>query len=125
MPVRKPRSELTLIRQRALGTKLAQARNAAHLTIRDVGALMKFSPTWVSKIEKGQTAISAIDLQRLADLYEYPVAWFTDSDFETNHILRPKHRADWELLFPGEAERARMHADLDRVFAASQASTAT
>ena len=58
------------VRARQLAAQLRRLREAATLTGEDVAARLGWSPSKVSRIETGQTAIIPGDLRRLLDLYE-------------------------------------------------------
>jgi transcriptional regulator with XRE-family HTH domain len=57
------------VRGRQLAAQLRRLREAATLTGDDVAARVGWSPSKVSRIETGQTTITANDLRRLLDLY--------------------------------------------------------
>jgi transcriptional regulator with XRE-family HTH domain len=58
------------VRARQLAAQLRRLREAATLTGDEVAARLGWSPSKVSRIETGQSAIAAGDLRRLLDLYE-------------------------------------------------------
>ena len=58
-------------------------------------------------------------LQRVADITGHSIEFFTNPDFRRKRreeMLRPVTRADWELIYADEPERAAAHVSLDEAF---------
>src|SRR5688500_13794999 len=65
-----------------LGAKLREAREYVGLKQEQVAQHMELPRTAVSEIENGRRGVSAIELKRLARLYQRPVTWFTGEEAE-------------------------------------------
>jgi transcriptional regulator with XRE-family HTH domain len=63
-----------------LGAKLREAREYVGLKQEQVAQHMELARTAVSEIENGRRGVSAIELKKLARLYQRPVAWFTGEE---------------------------------------------
>lgn len=63
-----------------LGTKLRQAREYIGLKQEQVARHMELPRTAVSEIENGHRGVSAIELKKLARLYQRQVTWFTGEE---------------------------------------------
>lgn len=66
----------------ALGAKLREAREYLGLKQERVAQHMALPRTAVSEIENGRRGVSAIELTKLARLYQRPVSWFTGDEAE-------------------------------------------
>lgn len=60
-----------------MGDKLREAREYLHLAQEEVAKILSVSRSAISLIENGQRKVEALELKRLADLYQRPVSWFT------------------------------------------------
>jgi len=69
-----PKSELD---RSELGERLKQAREYLDLSQDEVAKKIGLPRTAVSLIESGQRRIDALELQKLAELYQRPVSYFT------------------------------------------------
>jgi transcriptional regulator with XRE-family HTH domain len=69
-----PNSELD---RTALGERLKQAREYLELSQDEVAKKIGLPRTAVSHIESGQRRVDAIELQKLAELYQRRVSYFT------------------------------------------------
>jgi transcriptional regulator with XRE-family HTH domain len=69
-----PKSELD---RSELGERLKQAREYLELSQDEVAKKIGLPRTAVSLIESGQRRIDALELQKLAELYQRPVSSFT------------------------------------------------
>ena len=69
-----PKSELD---RSELGERLKQAREYLELSQDEVSKKIGLPRTAVSLIESGQRRIDALELQKLAELYQRPVSYFT------------------------------------------------
>lgn len=65
-----------------LGAKLREAREYVGLKQEQVAQHMELPRTAVSEIENGRRRLSAIELKRLARLYQRSVTWFTGEEAE-------------------------------------------
>lgn len=63
-----------------LGARLKEAREYIGLKQEQVAAHLGIPRTGVSDIEKGKRTVSAIELKKLAHLYQRPVQFFTGDD---------------------------------------------
>jgi transcriptional regulator with XRE-family HTH domain len=66
--------------RRALGERLREARDYIGLKQEDVAKHLGIPRSALSNIEAGQRKVDALELTRLAKIYQRPVAWFTDED---------------------------------------------
>jgi transcriptional regulator with XRE-family HTH domain len=66
--------------RQALGDRLKQAREYIGLKQDDVAKTLGIPRSALSNIEAGIRKVDAIELARLAKLYQRPVAWFTGED---------------------------------------------
>jgi transcriptional regulator with XRE-family HTH domain len=69
-----PNSELD---RTALGERLKQAREYLELSQDEVAKKIGLPRSAVSLFESGQRGVDAIELQKLAELYQRPVSYFT------------------------------------------------
>lgn len=58
-----------------MGVRLAQARNAAHLSQEKLAERVGISPGHLSKLERGVAAISLIDLKRICEILNVEADW--------------------------------------------------
>lgn len=87
--------------RQALGERLRVAREYVGLKQEDVARHLSIPRSALSHIEAGQRKVDALELARMAKLYQRPVNWFTSED----------HSPEAEL--PGEiAHVARAAAGL-------------
>ena len=63
-----------------LGAKLREAREYVGLKQEQVARHMDLPRTAVSEIENGRRGVSAIELKKLARLFQRPVTWFTGEE---------------------------------------------
>ena len=61
----------------ALGTRLRRVRRYREFSQLDVAQRLQLPRTALSHIENGRRGLDALELKRLADLYQYPVSYFT------------------------------------------------
>ena len=61
----------------ALGTRLRRVRRYREFSQLDVAQRLKLPRTALSHIENGRRGLDALELKRLAGLYQYPVSYFT------------------------------------------------
>jgi transcriptional regulator with XRE-family HTH domain len=66
--------------RRRLGERLRDARKYLGLKQEEVAAYLGLTRTALVDIESGQRRVEAIELTRLAKLYEQPVSYFTGED---------------------------------------------
>lgn len=59
-----------------LRARLKQARKEAGLTQAAAAVRLGWSQSTLSKLEKADAKLDALDLKRLADLYDKPLDWF-------------------------------------------------
>jgi transcriptional regulator with XRE-family HTH domain len=63
-----------------LGSRLREAREYIGLKQEEVGRHLGIPRTAVSEMESGKRGVSALELKKLARLYQRPVAWFTGEE---------------------------------------------
>lgn len=63
-----------------LGDRLRQAREYVGLKQEDVARHISIPRSALSNIEAGQRKVDALELTRMARLYQRPVSWFTGED---------------------------------------------
>lgn len=61
-----------------IGAKVREARTYLGYSQDDVGAVLKIPRTAVGNIEAGTRGLDAVELRKLANFLEKPVAYFTD-----------------------------------------------
>ena len=66
--------------RKQLGERLREARRYLGLKQEEVAAYLKIQRTALSDIESGQRRVEALELTRLAKLYQQPVSYFTGED---------------------------------------------
>ena len=66
--------------RQVLGERLKEAREYVGLKQDDVAKTLGIPRTALSNIEAGTRKVDAIELARMAKLYQRPVAWFTGED---------------------------------------------
>ncbi len=64
-----------------LGSRIAQAREAAHLTQEELGKTLGVGKSVVSRIEAGQRPITATELEALAQRLHLPIEAFVLDEF--------------------------------------------
>src|SRR5262245_44452406 len=75
-PVRHPDD----VERQTLGDRLRMAREYMGLKQDEVAKHLSIPRTALTNIETGQRKIDALELARLAKLYQRPVSWFTGED---------------------------------------------
>lgn len=68
------------ISRQELGERLREARKYLGLKQEEVAAYLKIPRTALVDIESGERRVEAIELTRLAKLYQQPVSYFTGED---------------------------------------------
>lgn len=63
--------------RQGLGAKLREAREYLRLSQDEVARALDLPRSAVSLMETGQRKVEAIELKRLADIYQRPIAFFT------------------------------------------------
>jgi transcriptional regulator with XRE-family HTH domain len=66
--------------RQVLADRLKEAREYVGLKQEDVAKILGIPRSALSNIEAGTRKVDAIELTRLAKLYQRPVAWFTGED---------------------------------------------
>lgn len=66
--------------RQTLGESLRQAREYVGLKQEDVARHLSIPRSALSHIEAGQRKVDALELTRMARLYQRPVSWFTGED---------------------------------------------
>src|ERR1700722_19442348 len=83
-----PHDDEAVARQR-LGERLRDARKYLGLKQEDVAAYLKIPRTALGDIESGQRRLEAIELTRLAKLYQQPTTYFTGEDAAAGAEMSP------------------------------------
>lgn len=60
-----------------LGTRLKEARDYLQLSQEEVAKALELPRSAMSMIETGQRKVDAIELKRLAEIYQRPIGYFT------------------------------------------------
>ena len=68
------------IERRQLGERLRESRKYLGLKQEEVAAYLNIQRTALSDIESGRRRVEALELTRLAKLYQQPVSYFTGED---------------------------------------------
>lgn len=68
------------IDRRALATRLKEAREYLELSQDEVAQVLNVQRSAISLIEAGQRKVDAIELQKLAELYQRPIGYFTGEE---------------------------------------------
>ncbi|HMA73107.1 MAG TPA: helix-turn-helix transcriptional regulator [Xanthobacteraceae bacterium] len=75
-----PRVPSREIDRQTLGERLRMAREYVGLKQEEVASHLAIPRSALSNIEAGQRKIDALELARLAKIYQRPVSWFTGED---------------------------------------------
>ena len=67
-----------------LGVKLKEAREYIGMKQDEVARHLEIPRTAVSEIENGKRSVSAIELKKLARIYQRDVGWFTGDESEVS-----------------------------------------
>jgi transcriptional regulator with XRE-family HTH domain len=73
--------------RQTLGERLRVAREYVGLKQEDVARHLSIPRSALSHIEAGQRKVDALELTRIAKLYQRPVSWFTGEDNSTSTEL--------------------------------------
>jgi transcriptional regulator with XRE-family HTH domain len=65
-----------------LAKRLKEAREYLELSQDDVASVLKVPRSAISLIEAGQRRVEALELQRLAEIYQRPIGYFTGENTE-------------------------------------------
>jgi transcriptional regulator with XRE-family HTH domain len=68
--------------RRMLGERLREAREYLGFSQEEVATFLGVSRSALSNIESGQRKVDALELKKLAGLYERPVSYFTRDEIE-------------------------------------------
>ena len=68
------------LERQTLGDRLRMAREYVGLKQEEVAKHLSIPRTALTNIEAGQRKVDALELARLAKLYQRPVSWFTGGD---------------------------------------------
>lgn len=66
-----------------LGTRLKEAREYLELSQDEVARALSVPRTAISLIETGQRRVDAIELKKLAEIYQRPIGYFTGAEGST------------------------------------------
>lgn len=70
------------IDRQALGVRLREAREYLELSQDEVASALNVPRSAISLIETGQRKVDALELQKLAEIYQRPIGHFTGEDPE-------------------------------------------
>ena len=70
--------------RQTLGDRLRVAREYVGMKQEEVARYLGIPRTALSNIEAGQRKVDALELARLAKLYQRPASWFTEQDTATD-----------------------------------------
>jgi transcriptional regulator with XRE-family HTH domain len=68
------------IDRQALGVRLKEAREYLELSQDEVASALNVPRSAISLIEAGQRKVDALELQKLAEIYQRPIGYFTGED---------------------------------------------
>jgi transcriptional regulator with XRE-family HTH domain len=85
-----PAHASTEISRQELGDRLRMAREYLGLKQEEVARWLAVPRSALSHIERGQRKIDALELARLAGLYQRPLSWFTGEDRRSKDELPPE-----------------------------------
>lgn len=114
MPLRQPRDEARVSRQRSVGRRIRRAREEMGATRADWCQQLGYTQSWLQGIETGVNGIDALDLERIARITGYPVDYFVNPNFDARQVIKPQTRGDWDTLYPERPEVAALHWEIDR-----------
>jgi transcriptional regulator with XRE-family HTH domain len=77
------------IDRQLLGTRLKEAREYLELSQDEVAKALNLPRTAISMVESGQRKVDAIELKKLAEIYQQPISYFTGE--ETTSAPVPKN----------------------------------
>lgn len=61
-----------------LGRRLREAREYVRVTQEEASMALEVRRSAISEMEAGKRNVSALEMKRLAELYQRPSSWFTD-----------------------------------------------
>lgn len=108
--------------QLRLGTRLRDLREYLNFSQQYVAERTGIPRSAVSDIERGSRKVDSLELEKLARLYSYPVAYFLDADEDAEvgtHALKAMARA-LSPLGPSEREEVYRFAEFLRLHKAGQ-----
>ena len=73
-------SQAIEVERQLLGTKLKEAREYLGFSQDEVAKVIGISRSAISMLEVGQRKVDALELTKLAKLYQQPVSFFTSED---------------------------------------------
>jgi transcriptional regulator with XRE-family HTH domain len=74
------------IDRQELGVRLKEAREYLELSQDEVASALNVPRSAVSLIEAGQRKVDALELQKLAEIYQRPIGYFTGEGTETEAL---------------------------------------
>lgn len=94
-----------------IGARIREAREARGMKQEDLAPMLGFTTAGaISSIELGKTAITPLDIIKLARIFDLPIWWLY------GEVALPKTYPGWLLLCEGDEERARAHHELELSF---------
>jgi Zn-dependent peptidase ImmA (M78 family)/transcriptional regulator with XRE-family HTH domain len=77
-----------------LGERVARARNASHLSQRDLATKIGIDRTALTKIESGKRGLDALELAKLAEVLKRPIDWFVSQPIQAAAGRRDARRKE-------------------------------
>lgn len=76
----------------AIGHRIRDAREAAHMTQAQLTPYLNVSPVELSRMESGKRKITILELQTLAPILNKTLTWLVSGDEGENRALRSTNR---------------------------------
>lgn len=86
-----------MLNSKSIGNKIATARKKINLSQAELAQQVSISPQAVGKWERGESMPDITTLNRLAEILDVDLNFFSDS-FQTKEINTPKEKADTEKI---------------------------
>lgn len=106
---------------RRIAARVKDARLENGYTQEELGNMIGRAKTWVSTIESARFGLTMMDIAKIGDALNRPLAYFlSDGLVTTPQFMVPSTEADWRALYPNDSERAEAHWKLDKLFTRSE-----
>lgn len=97
METRMPTSEEQREQQRAIGARLRELRDRLGITQEDAAQAISIPRTAITALEKGDRAVTAIELASFARLYRSTAGWILGEETTTPAVSEALFRATKDL----------------------------
>lgn len=87
--------------KKLLSSKWKEKREELHYTLEDLSSAVGISPSYLSKIEKGQVNISLEILNKLANFYGESILYFFDNNITESKVVRSSEREEVDVGLKG------------------------